>query len=78
MDIQYKKELPENFTTDLLARLEESDQSVTVFFNAVRKNNLPMVKKLLRKMPLMALEVNEKMQTVLHVAARKKNLIKMV
>ena len=61
-----------------MARLEESEQGVKVFFNAVRINNLPLVEKLLRKTPLLALEVNEKMQTVLHVAVRKKKLALMV
>ena len=57
-----------------MASMEESDQEFTVFFNAVRNNNLPLVKKLLASNPLLALEVNEKMQTVLHVAVGNKNL----
>ena len=72
------KKLPDNYVSEMAARVEESDQSITLFFNAVRKNNLQLVKKLLRNSPLLALEVNDRMQTVLHVAVVRKNLLKMV
>ena len=55
------KKLPDNYVSEMAARVEESEQSITLFFNAVRKNNLQLVKKLLRNSPLLALEVNDRM-----------------
>ena len=72
------KRLPDNYVEEMAAHCEESDQSITQFFNAVCQNNLPLVKNLLESSPLLALEVNERMQTVLHVAASRKDLIQVV
>ena len=43
----------------------------------MRANNLPLVESLLGSSPLLALEVDDKMQTVLHAAAGRKKLVKM-
>jgi len=71
-DIAHKGELPENFTSDLLAQYSVKEQVVAEFFKAVIRGDHMKVNEMLDVNSMMVFEVDDRMQTPLHLAIRYK------
>ena len=57
----------------MIDQCNESDQEVAEFFQAVVQNNFEEVKRILMVNPTIAYEVNDQMETVLHLAVALRN-----
>lgn len=66
--IQLKKELDDEFYNTLIDQCNDGDEKIAKFFKLVANNDIENVKRELSVNPMIALEVNGRMETVLHLA----------
>ena len=65
---QLTKKLNDDTYNDVIDKCNDADQEIANFFQAVAENDLEKVQGFINTNPLIAYEVNERMQTALHLA----------
>ena len=65
---QLSKKLNDDTYNDVIDKCNDADQEIANFFQAVAENDLEKVQGFINTNPLIAYEVNERMQTALHLA----------
>ena len=65
-----KQHLNDDTYNSLIDQCNQKDEEVQNFFNSLAKNDLADVKRLLFLNPLLAYEVNDRVETALHIAVR--------
>ena len=65
---QLSKKLNDDTYNDVIDKCNDADQEIAHFFQAVAENDLEKVQGFINTNPLIAYEVNERMQTALHLA----------